>query len=439
MRGNEASTLPIHLLSYAIEHPQPAFCSFTVIVPASIVDLLYHHAMHAHQAHVQAYGFAKGTVPVAYIANTYQTSLQEHIKEFLFKYFVLSYLLYEIMRQKQLVVGDPRLSTIECEPGKDAQFKFELSLFESLPLSEWKYFPFKAPKRKNYKDLDRQVEGFLAQEKSQYDAEQRHDQIAVGDWVYFSVGLVDRNEQPIFEEPSNFWLKIGDEEADKLFHEVFLQKKIGQRIISTNKSLQDSLSGQLDLNYRFLVEIKDILKNSYFCLELFKNYFKLKTNKEINQKLIEVFSYRNDISQRRATVEEALALLFSKHRFEVPHYLALRQQKAVLDAIVTNPDYHVYRMQKDFKERVKELAEKQIREQILVDHITYDQGLTVAHADIKAYLNMYKRARMKEFIYFDPPTSKQRGQEVPVNTAEMARACLREKAINHVIYHLTKK
>ena len=39
-------------------------------------------------------------------------------------------------------------------------------LFPTITFQEWKYLPFKAPKRKNYKDLDRQVETFLQEEVS---------------------------------------------------------------------------------------------------------------------------------------------------------------------------------------------------------------------------------------------------------------------------------
>ena len=38
----------------------------------------------------------------------------------------------------------------------------------------------------------------------------------------------------------------------------------------------------------------------------------------------------------------------------------------MLDAIQYNPDYHVYRVQKDFKDAVKDLAEKQAREEIFL-------------------------------------------------------------------------
>ena len=46
---------------------------------------------------------------------------------------------------------------------------------------------------------------------------------------------------------------------------------------------------------------------------------------------------------------------------------------------------------------------------------------------------------MREFIYFNLPESKRDGQEMPWPKHELSRVCAREKAINYVIYHLTKK
>ena len=55
----------------------------------------------------------------------------------------------------------------------------------------------------------------------------------------------------------------------------------------------------------------------------------------------------------------------------------MRQQKNVLDKIKYNPDYHVYRMQKDFQDRVRQLAEKQIRETIFLDQLAYEENLDI--------------------------------------------------------------
>ncbi len=426
-------------LNLEIIYSEPSFCSLAILVPATLVDALYQQAVIAQKRTTPAFGFHKRETPSAYIEQNYQTNLIEHIQEFLLKYLVMGFLQKEIHRKKLLVAGQPRLISIDLKPGSDASFNFELSLFPTITFQEWKYLPFKAPKRKNYKDLDRQVETFLHEEISAKE-KYSNDGIDVGDWVNYSLCLLNNDLNPVIgNQCINLWLRVGDEEPDKPFQELFLHKKNKEKFCSSSSILQDYFTDALSTQYNFEVAVHDIVPNAYFCLDQFKQHFRIKSNKEMYQKLIEVFSYRNDLSQRRTMVEESLKLLFSKHRFEIPNHLVLRQQKKVMDAIQYNPDYHVYRVQPDFKDAVRELAEKQAREEIFLDQLAYEEGIDVSHTDLKNYLNLTKRPRTKEFLHFDPPMTKIRGQEHPVLNEELSRVCLREKTLNHIIYHLTKK
>ncbi len=434
MHAGRNSSLNLEIIT-----SEPSFCSLSIIVPADLVDALYQQAVIAQKKTTPAFGFHKRETPAAYIEQNYQSNLLEHIKEFLLKYLVIGFLQKEIQQKKLLIAGQPRLVSIDLKPGSDGVFTFELSLFPTISFQEWKYLPFKAPKRKNYKDLDRQVETFLHEEigaKEKYS----QDTIAVGDWVNYSLCLLNNDSNPVIGNHCvNLWLKVGDEEPDKPFQELFLRKKNKEKFCSNNAILQDYFTDALSTQYNFEVAIHDVVPNAYFCLDQFKQHFRIKSNKEMYQKLIEVFSYRNDLSQRRTMVEESLKLLFSKHRFEIPNHLVLRQQKKVLDAVQYNPDYHVYRVQPDFKDAVRELAEKQTREEIFLDQLAYEEGIDVSHNDLKNYLNLTKRPRTKEFMHFDPPMTKIRGQEHPMLNEELSRVCLREKTLNHIIYHLTKK
>jgi FKBP-type peptidyl-prolyl cis-trans isomerase (trigger factor) len=311
-----------------------------------------------------------------------------------------------------------------------------------IAIYEWKYFPFKAPRRKNYKDLDRQVESFLEEEQARYEAHQKETApgVGFGDWVNFNLTIADQKSCALdYYQQQNFWFKIGDDEGESPMRDVFLGKKLSEAFCTTTEGLQSYFSSSLGTDYNFLITITDIVSHSYFCFEHFKRHFRIKTNKDMHQKLIEVFSYRNDISQRRAMVEEALKLLTSKHQIDIPSHLALRQQKMILEAVQEIPDYHVYRVQKDFNQRVRQLAEKQAREQLLIDQLAYHENITVSDHDVHGYLNLANRARTKEFIYFGLPAFKVLEQEVPASAAQIKRICLREKTINHAIYHLTKK
>lgn len=426
-------------LNLTMHENEPTFCSLSIVVPAKIVDALYQQAIGSQKSTAPAFGFHKRETPAAYIEQNYASNLIEHLQEFLLKYSVIGFLNKEIQNQKILIAGQPRLQSISLQPGHDASFNFELSLFPQINFQEWKYLPFKAPKRKNYKDLDRQVESFLQEEIAARE-NYTDPSIQVGDWVYYTLALLNNDGNPALNgHTGNFWIKIGDEEPDKPMQDLFLHKKNGQTFASNHRILQDYLSDAMNTNYTFAVTISDVVPNAYFCLDQFKHYFRIKSNKEMYQKLIEVFSYRNDLSQRRTTVEEALKLLFSKHRFEVPNHLVLRQQKMVLDAIQFNPDYHVYRAQKDFKDAVRDLAEKQVREEIFLNQLAYEENINIGHNDVKCYLNLTKRQRTREFLHRDPPMTKVRGQEMPILADALNRICLLEKAVNHITYHLTRK
>ncbi len=415
------------------------FCHVIITIPTEYVDTIYREIAAAQKERVDTYGFTKGNTPISYIQKHYKSNLLEHVKEFLFKYFVINYLYEQLHTKKLFISGEPRLTDIFVTEENEITFHFEVSLVKPIDFREWKAFPFKTPKRKNYKDIDRQVESFIKDEQ-QRAKDTQTDSIQIVDWVCFDLFLIDKKGKPLLgSAPKNVWLKIGDEEADLPFQELFLNKQVGDSFNTAEPCLQEYFSHQIDTHYTFGVNIEEVVNTGYFSFDDFKTHFRLKNNKEVHQKLIEIFSYRNDLSQRRSIIEEALKLLIQKHHIEVPNYLILRQQKIVLESVQANPDYQVYKMEHNFKETIRQLATKQVKEMILIDQLTHKENVVISNKDIKAYLNLMKRPRTKEFIYFSTPPTRVEGQEMPIPTGLLQRNCLREKTLNHIIYHLTRK
>lgn len=426
-------------LDFSLKRVGPRFGSVTISIPEAYVNRLYSQASFAQQSRTHTHGFSKGTTPLAYIEKNFQPHLLEHIKEFFFKYFVIDWLYQEIANHKILIAGEPRLIDISIQPNQPACYSFSLTLAQPIPLQGWKRLPFKAPKRKNYKDLDRQVKNFLKEEQKQQ-KEYVNNGIQLSDWVHFSVCILDHEKKPLFDNyVERLWIKIGTEEADSPFQKMFIGKKIGEIFVTNESCLQEYFSSHIDTHYPFKIKILSYTPHAYFGVDHFKKHFRMRNNIEIHEKLIEVFSYRNDISQRRSTAEEALKLLLSRHSFEVPNHLILHKQKEILDAIHDNPDYQVYKMQSDFQEKVRKLAIKQVKETIFSHQLSYYEGITASIGDVIGYLNLTKRARTKEFIYFEPPSTKFLGQEVPISASLLEQSCLREKTLNHAIYYLTKQ
>lgn len=410
-----------------------------ITVPQEFVKTVYQQALCAQQRQTQPYGLHQKEMSLSYVENVFHSHILEQVHEFLFKFFVINVLYGELRTQRIPIAGNPRLLSIETDDQGDTVYKFSATLFNVPEILEWKYFAFKAPKRKRYKDLDRQVKLFLEEEEC--NLEKYHQEIIKSDdWINFDVALCDPNNNVLLGNYSeNLWLKIGNEESDASFQELFIGKKIGDVIYTNSEGLQDYFNELTGSNFNFKITVKDIIPSTYVNVEHLKRHFRVKTSKDLHQKMIEVFSYRNDISQRKAMVDESWKLMFSKHPFTAPHFLVLRQQEELLKTMQANPDYLVYKMQKDFKKNIETLAERQVKECILADQVAFNERLDISHEDVKSYLTLTNRQRLREFLHFRLPSTKVRGQELPIVTQELMQTCLREKTLNLFIYHFTKK
>ena len=152
---------------------------------------------------------------------------------------------------------------------------------------------------------------------------------------------------------------------------------------------------------------------------------------------MEVFSYRNDQSQRKSIIEEIFHLFLTKHRFEIPKHLILRRQEDILLSLTQQPDYQVYKAQKDFGIHIEQLAEKQLKEEVLVDQIAYNENIKIEFKDMQHYLHLFNSKRLREFVYFKPLIEKIDLINKPINTGMLAQTVMREKTLNHIIYVLT--
>ncbi len=411
----------------------------TVGISREHVSALYNEAVLAQKNQAQTYGFLKGTTPIQYIEQNFRSNIVEHLKELLFTHCVIHFLYASLSENKIVVAGDPDLVDIRLQPEGDAEFVFSFLNVNLDGEARWKRLALRPIERQNYKDLDRMVQVFIKEENEKRSGYVDNG-IQVDDWVHFGISILNKdNKELINNYKSDLWIRIQGEEDDRDLHELFLGKRVGDVFTTQSVFLQEYISHTNDMNYTFLVEIKDCLPHVYFALDDFMHHFELKDDAELAAKLVEVFSMRNDISLRRETIEAVFKLLSKQHYFLLPGYLLERQRALVLQEVQDNPDYHVYKAQADFKERIKQLAEKQLKEAIIIDAIAYQEGLTATNDDVRAYLNLLKRPRMKSFVYFLIPMIKVQGQEVPLSTELIKRYCLREKTLNYVIKQLTKK
>ncbi len=411
----------------------------TIRVGSSLVNNIYTKTVKLYQKETLLTGFKKQKTPNEYLEENYKKAIENSLKNFLFKHVVLDFLMEQIRIKKISSANYPRLTQITMTPKKEISFFFELSLAEPLELKEWKYFVFRAPKRKRYKDLDKQVDLFLKKEISFF-KKKLTDTIQEDDWVYFEAMLLNGKEKNQEDQiKSIFWIKIDNKYITKPFQSCLIEKKIGDSFITNTLPIKNDFSEELEYNkYPFLIKIKAITKGQHFSLESFKSNFKLKSKAEVHKKLIEIFSYRNDISQRKAIIEELFHLLLSKHRFEIPKHFIIRRQEDILYSLKHHPDYQVYKLQKDFYKQIETLSENQLKEEILVDQIAYKENIKIDTKDLQNYLYLFNNHRLKEFVYFKPLLENIDDMDTPLQTGLLKQSVLREKTLNHIIHVLTK-
>ena len=410
-----------------------------LLIEKNFIELLYQEIVSTHQLEAHTFGFLKGQTPRSYIEENYKSHIYEHLQEFVFFHCLINALYHEIHQAKLVLVGDPNLSKISIDNFSRPLFEFTFTKVIPSARQNWKSLTFKPAERKNYKDLDKQVESFIKEEEL-LASSTTHKGIKIGDWVCFSMALVNNNHEELLGSYKNIlWLKIGEEDIDLDARDIFLGKEIGDTFYNKSIFFQRYISTQLDTQYLFSITILEQVATHKFSFDQFKKHFRLRSLKEMHQKFIEVFSFRNDISQRRETVESLFALLSNYFSCNIPLGLIELQEKKVLKDVHLNPDYHVYKSLSGFSENIKKLAEKQLKQAIIIDYIACQENIVVSNHDITSYLYLSLRPRTKEFLYFNLPDTKKHGQEQPIALEWLKRYCLREKTLNYILHHLAKK
>lgn len=427
-----------HSISYSLCPQSPHSTLISISLPQPFIENIYRYTLEQHKHVISTHGFSRGATPLSYLELNYKAPVINYLKDFFFNYCILNELLKHLATDPLLTIGEPELVDVKLDPASGATYTFKAHTVMPDIQCEWRRSSFKAPQRKNYKDLDRQVELFLKDEQAK--ASTYEPTITVGDWVCFDLYLLDNKEQELIPGYKNrLWLKISDEDTDIECLSIFAGRKKGDSFVSDSLYFQEYINPHHNFPHIFGIDIVDVSPVHYFSFDLFKKQFKVKTHKDLHQKLIEVFSHRNDISQRRETAESIMKLVRDGHHITIPDYLIDRQQHLVLDTVHENPDYNVYKSQPDFKKQVRQLAEKQLRESTLADFLSKNEKISADHEDILGYMNLLKRPRMKEFIYFSVPLQKIGGQEFPIPHQIVHYYALREKTLNYLIYQLTKK
>ena len=186
--------------------------SIDVTLTALIIEqtkMLFHQEVVA--------GLDQKNPPDGYLDEMYQTEIINKVKNYLFYHVVIDFLINEIFTRKILMTNYPRLTSVEMFDDKQINYHFDISIADHIELKEWKHFAFKPPKRKKYKDLDKQVISFIDAKLAHSPKKGSPVLIEEGDWVLFDVDLINNQSKPVSHHFKNaFWLHIDQQEISEL-------------------------------------------------------------------------------------------------------------------------------------------------------------------------------------------------------------------------------
>ncbi|MDQ5890132.1 MAG: trigger factor [Candidatus Dependentiae bacterium] len=423
-------------MRFSWEHSSSCFIYGDVTVDQSIVNPITSQMARLYQHYSALPGYEHKKLPLEYARSYFAAEIKQDTQEFIYKHFVLQFLLDEIHRNQLITANWPRLTEVKAVDGT-LVYRFTLTMTPAITLKEWKHFVFKQPERKNYKDLDNQVVHFIKQATDTARAHDKHT-TEPGDWISFSIQMLNpETQEPLFDTKHNYWIRMSSDVILSTLQQSFSEKKVGDSFIVDSLPFINAPQSSIDEPCHYKVVVESITKGSHMSLEFFKQTFKLKTRADVHKKLIEVFSYRNDISQRRSTIEELFHLLFTKHRFEMPKHIITRKKESLLSIIKRQSDYNIYKNNKSFDTHLTLLAEKMLKEELIIDNIGCTEEIEVTSADIAHYLHLFNNERLKEFIYFKPFIDNIEDSNTPLHEAILAQAVLREKTLNYILHTLS--
>lgn len=409
--------------------------SLTIKVPELLVDKLIHFFISKKKKDLLMNGFEKGTVPEYYIKQHFAASLSHHLEHILYYFYAQDIFVSQL---RALGMYIPKEFIIEKELDiASAKVIFKYEYFQKLLncslLPELKKMKF--PERKKYKDLDRQAYLMIeAEQKNEILLERRI--IQENDWIGIVVFLADNNNK-IFDEQLRvkLWIQITSEGIDREIRKIFLHKTIGDQIICEAFFLHEMLSTDF-LTHSYVIIIEDHISHLFFSFQEFEKTFSYE-NKSIAEKIIDVFSLRNDISLKKEKSQLSLKHFLEKIKISIAPYIIEEHEEIIKHKIIKNSDYLLYQSDVNFLSNIKKLACRQAMEKVLVDYLIHFYDISLDEGNVHCYLNILQRHRLRDFLYFDiAHVYDNTVKSMPIFNITMEQMVLREKTIEFLISKL---
>lgn len=409
----------------------------TIAVPQDIVEKFIIFLLQKKRDVISMSGLHAGVVPINYIKKNYEHSLVTHLKNIFYHFYVLPLLVQELRLQGAYI---PKIFDFHFICNMETkEIVFSYAYIKNL--LEYVYFPeykrIKFPERKKYRDLDKQAKWIIDSEQKNKELYSYGVSIDEDDWVCIRIFFIDDHKNIIDERVYGlFWLYITNEIIDRELCSLFFGKKKGDVFFTNGESLAKSL-GLFFIDHEFMVVIVDHVSNKYFITENFRHVFGY-DNKVTFEKIVEIFSLKNDIPLKKEKSQIALQFFLEKIKIYVEKDIMDEHELILKNKLLKNADYLLYQGELNFDTNIKKLSCRQSMEKILVDYLIFFYKLESSSQLLYWYMNILQRPRLKEFLYFDANYLYDTHHKSQlIQNVFIEQIALRERVIEYMIQKLS--
>ncbi len=421
-------------LKYTIDKKSSHLWDVIIEVPTALTAHVKDHITRMYQQYTIMPGMSCKNLPVSYTQHYFAQEIERETQRFLHEHFIQESIQTFLHDHKIATVNWPRLKAIIDDTSNSYRFTVSLSLAPVISLENWQAYTFIAPKRKNYTDLDIQVESFITTLKKEKPPETR---VESGDWVRFAAQFRSPHIQTPIHSPLYYWLRITNPLLASTAMQKFLNTQVNDSFTLPASALSTTQVHTPQTDYYFDITIETIVKTNTISLPQLQESLNVSDHLHLHNKLIELFSYRNDISLRKSIIEELFYSLLNAFRFEIAPHAITRRKEFLLFLMQQSPDNSVYTKQKQFNSHITLLAETKLKEEALIDAIAQYENITITPTDITHYLSLASNERLKEFLYFSPLNEESLSSDMPCGEYILTQSVLREKTLNTIIEKLS--
>lgn len=339
---------------------------------------------------IQVPGFRKGKVPVSMLKKMYGDALEYEASEKIANSFF-----WKVAEENQLKpIGQPTMTDIKFEPGKELSFKVKYETIPALELKEYKAISFDVPDFVvNDEEIEKEIDYILKSNKTLEDAEEILDNNFIID---AEIILDERNGEKIAEsKPEKMQIDLTSEGVAKEIVENAKNKKVGESFLFAYKDehkhkIEDGTEEIHKEEYSYKVNVLGIKKIVLPELneDLIKKVTKDKVSTEsdfreqIKKDIQNYYDQRNEELIRGKLVSE----IIKNNDFEPPKTLVNNILEEYVKAEEDQAKKSKYPFNKEeTKKRLLKSAENEVKWYLIKTKIQKDEDITITDEEIKEY------------------------------------------------------